>query len=159
MHISFSRSSHGVLYFGHAESFIPVLDILGLFHDQEPLRADMFDSPSLADTRKFRTSAFAPFSANLAFVLHDCADGYGTGTRKGTAGVNDLFSGSGDNFKANVSASDRFFVQLLINEQPMKFPSLLCGRSICSYSKLREFFSSYIDRCHFHAICDTRTET
>jgi len=156
----FYRSSRGVFYFGHAESFIPVLDVLGLFHDQEPLRADMFDSPSLADARKFRTSTFAPFSANLAFVLHDCADGHGTATRKDRADtVNKLFSGSGDNFVANVSASNGFFVQLLINERPMKFPSSLCGRSICSYSKLREHFSSYIDRCHFHAKCVIRTET
>jgi len=161
VHVIFvNRSNHGVFYFGHAESFIPVLAALGLFHDREPLRADTFNTPSLAEARKFRTSAFAPFSANLAFVLYDCVDGRGTGTRKGRVDVVDrLFAGGGDNFVANISVSNRFFVQLVINERPVKFPSSLCGRSICSYSKLREFYSPYIDRCHFHEKCEIQRET
>ena len=141
-----NSSSHGVFYFGHAESTIPVLAALGLFHDKEPLRADTFDNPSLAEARKFQTSAFAPFSENVAFVLYDCSRGSVTRS----AQVDRLFDGSGH----NDSASNRFFVQLVVNERPVKFPSSTrCGRSICSYAKLRDYYSSYVDRCHFQDKC------
>jgi len=144
-----------VFYFGHAETIIPLFDAFGLYHDHEPLSADIFDSPSLAEARKFRTSAFAPFSANLALVLYDCG---GTSTGKARTNVVDRLSG-GDKFVGNISAaSSRYFVQLLINERPAKFTSALCGQSICSYSELREFYSPYIDRCRFHQKCMIHTE-
>ena len=150
-----NSSSRGVFYFGHAESLVPVLAVLGLFHDRQPLRADTFDDPSLAEARKFRTSAFVPFSANVAFVLHDCAAGPGpTTTRNRRPNV---LNGGGDSFLGNVSAAERYFVQLLLNERPVKFP-LLCGRSICAYSELRDYYSSYIDYCHFQQECEIPME-
>lgn len=151
-----NSSSRGVFYFGHAESLVPVLAVLGLFHDRQPLRADMFDDQSLAEARKFRTSAFVPFSANVAFVLHDCAAEHGPTTTRNRR--SNVLNGGGDSFMGNVSAADRFFVQLLLNEHPVKFPSL-CGRSICAYSELREYYSSYIDQCHFQQECETLTES
>ena len=153
---SFSR---GVFYFGHAESIVPVFAALGLFRDPDPLRADTFADRSLAEKRKFRTSAFVPFSANIAFLLHDCSEGHGPATKKGQSNVVDgLLDGAGDHSLANISAANRFYVQLVLNERPMKFPSL-CGGSICSYVQLRKFLSSYIDRCYFREKCELATET
>ena len=149
-----SNSSRGVFYFGHAETVVPVLAVLGLFRDRQPLRADMFDDRSLADARKFRTSAFAPFSVNVAFVLHDCANSHGPDTMKSQS---DVLRARPDSFMASFSASNRFHVQLLVNERPVKFASL-CSRSVCSYSELREYYSSYIDRCRFNEMCKS-TET
>jgi len=60
--------------------------------------------------------------------------------------------GVDDSLMVNVSAVDRFFVQVLLNERPVKLPSL-CGRSICSYAKLREHYTSYIDHCRFSEKC------
>jgi len=148
-------SSRGVFYFGHAESVVPILATLGLFHDGEPLHADMFHNRSLAEARKFRTSTFVPFSANIAFVLHDCAESHDLASTKGRSDVvGGLLDGGGESFMVNVSAANRFFVQLLLNERPVKFPSL-CGRSICSYSELRERYFSHVDRCHFQEKCET----
>jgi len=159
LYLVVGSSSRGVFYFGHAESFVPVLAALGLFHDQEPLRATTFNNPSLADARKFRTSAFAPFSANLAFVLYDCANGHCPAIWKGRSNIFDRSLDAGDSsFVANVSAMDRFFVQLLLNEKPVMLPSL-CGRSICSYAELRERYASYIDQCRFSEMCEMPKET
>ena len=146
-------SSRGVFYFGHAESLVPVFAALGLFHDLEPLRADTFDNRSLADARKFRTGAFVPFSGNFAFVLYDCAKDHGSTARRvrSDVGARSLDGGK-SNFVANVTATDRFFVQLLVNERPMNFPSF-CGGSVCSYSELRKHYSSYVDRCRFDELC------
>jgi len=136
------RASRGIFYFGHAESLIPVLAAFGLFRDKEPLREDLFDNRTLADARKFRTSSFMPFSANLAIVLHDC----GGNGRSNAVGV-------GNRFLANVSSADRFYVQLLLNERPVKLPSFR-GSSVCSYSELRERYFMYIDRCRFREKCE-----
>jgi len=134
------------------------MDTLGLFHDHNPLHANTFRDHLVAEKRKFRTGAFVPFSANIAFVLHDCGNGESSGSRKGKLNVvSRLLDGTGDSFVANASVADRFFVQLLLNERPMKFPSL-CGRSICSYSELRDYYSSFIDRCHFQQKCEIHTE-
>ena len=113
----------------------------------------MFNNPALADARKFRTSAFMPFSANIAFVLYDCVDGHGRAIGKGRSNMFDRsLDGVDDSLMVNVSAVDRFFVQVLLNERPVKLPSL-CGRSICSYAKLREHYTSYIDHCRFSEKC------
>ena len=156
-----NSASPPVLYFGHAESVAPVLVALGLYRDHEPLRADMFNKPSVADERKFRTSSFMPFSANVALVLHDCAEDRGLGARMKQSNMFDQLLDEGrENFVGNVSATDRFFVQLLVNERPMKFPlSSSCGRSLCSYSKLREYLSPYVDRCRFDKMCQLPTNT
>jgi len=147
------RFSHGLFYFGHAETLVPVLTAFGLFHDHRLLHANMFDDLSLADARKFQTSAFMPFSANFAFVLYDCADGHSPAVGKGRLNRFDRSLGGGDNsLLANVSAMDRFFVQLLLNEKPVKLP-WLHGRSICSYSQLRKRYVSYIDQCQFNKKC------
>lgn len=52
---------------------IPMITALGLFRDEDHLRADNFAKNA---KRKFRTGMFSPFSANLAFVLHKCDTGH-----------------------------------------------------------------------------------
>ena len=152
--------SRGVFYFGHAESLVPVLTALGLFRDRQPLASDMFHTPSLADARKFRTSAFMPFSANLALILYDCVKGQVKGTGRTSSNDVDMLidvTSSGDQFVTNVSSADRYFVQLLVNERPVKFPS--CGGTICSYTQIRKYYSAYVDKCNFSHRCQLDTET
>ncbi|CEP02526.1 Histidine phosphatase superfamily (branch 2) [Plasmodiophora brassicae] len=52
---------------GHAESLLPLIGILGLFHN-------LTDSSSVPH-RAWRTSHIVPYSANLAFHTYACADG------------------------------------------------------------------------------------
>lgn len=59
--------------FGHTETILPLMALLGLYQDQSQLTADA--SPETIDQRLWNTSKIAPFSANLAFVLHECASG------------------------------------------------------------------------------------
>ena len=59
----------GIFRFGHSESLIPLLSILGLYKDTEDLQADNFANKK---DRKFRASLISPFAANLAFILHKC---------------------------------------------------------------------------------------
>uniref|UniRef100_UPI00358F0F64 multiple inositol polyphosphate phosphatase 1 n=1 Tax=Myxine glutinosa TaxID=7769 RepID=UPI00358F0F64 len=63
------RSASAVLYFGHAETLIPLLSLLGLFRSQSDLMAANFTSRR---RRLFRTSSFCPYSANLLLVLYGC---------------------------------------------------------------------------------------
>lgn len=60
-----------VLRFGHAENMIPLISTLGLFNDSHRLTWQNYQHHL---NRKFRTGKFSPFSANLAFVLHKCAN-------------------------------------------------------------------------------------
>ncbi|XP_062859900.1 multiple inositol polyphosphate phosphatase 1b [Trichomycterus rosablanca] len=57
---------------GHAETLLPLLSLLGFFRDETPLTAENFSSQH---RRKFRSSQFVPYAANLLFVLYDCTDG------------------------------------------------------------------------------------
>ena len=62
-----------VLYFGHAETLIPLLSLLGLFRSQTDLTAANFTSQR---RRLFRTSSFCPYSANLLLVLYSCGESH-----------------------------------------------------------------------------------
>ena len=55
--------------FGHAETLIPVMTLLGLYSNNVPLLHDNFH---LHENRHFRTSKFMPFASNMAFVLYHC---------------------------------------------------------------------------------------
>lgn len=57
---------------GHAETLLPLLALMGFFHDETPLTAANF----LTQKRRiFRTSQIVPYAANMVFVLYDCPDG------------------------------------------------------------------------------------
>lgn len=61
--------THAIFHFSHAETLIPLLCIMGLFNDTEPLLASNYDSQK---NRLFKTSKMAPFSGNVAVVLYSC---------------------------------------------------------------------------------------
>lgn len=54
------------IYFGHAETVVPLIALLGLF-EGPALTAEGF---LLSKHRSFRTSAIAPYSANIAFLVY-----------------------------------------------------------------------------------------
>ncbi|KAG8435543.1 hypothetical protein GDO86_013469 [Hymenochirus boettgeri] len=62
-------SSPVVMQFGHAETLLPLLALLGLFKDEKPLTADNF---SMQSNRKFRSGQIVPYASNLVFVLYHC---------------------------------------------------------------------------------------
>jgi len=118
----------GVFYFGHTETIIPVLSLLGLFRDAEPLRADNFASHS---TRQFRTSRIAPFSSNLVFVLYECQADADSNER--------------------LADEERYVVEFLFKERPLVIP--VCGRTSCPYAAVRRHYAAILDRCHFEEMC------
>lgn len=62
-------SSPVVLQFGHAETLLPLLSLMGYFKDKEPLTAYNFKEQ---DHRKFRSGRIVPYASNLIFVLYHC---------------------------------------------------------------------------------------
>ncbi|KAF2073229.1 hypothetical protein CYY_005456 [Polysphondylium violaceum] len=65
---------HGTtaLRFGHAETIIPFLSLLGLYKDNFTLTANL--TKQQIETRKFRTSIISPYASNVGFFLFDCGD-------------------------------------------------------------------------------------
>ncbi|OCT69844.1 multiple inositol polyphosphate phosphatase 1 [Xenopus laevis] len=89
-----------VMQFGHAETLLPLLALMGLFKDETPLTAENFISQT---ERKFRSGHIVPYASNLAFVLYRC----------------DMAE----------TQREKYQVQLLLNEQLLHFPhshSSLC---------------------------------
>eukprot|EP01102_Stenamoeba_stenopodia_P009919 TRINITY_DN2948_c0_g1_i1.p1 TRINITY_DN2948_c0_g1~~TRINITY_DN2948_c0_g1_i1.p1 ORF type:complete len:576 (-),score=91.67 TRINITY_DN2948_c0_g1_i1:50-1777(-) len=60
------------LRFGHAETVMPFVSLLGLFKDPEPLTAN---APWLAQ-RQWRTSVLSPFATNVAMILYNCSGSF-----------------------------------------------------------------------------------
>lgn len=59
--------------FAHAETIYPILALLGLYRDSEPLTADW--TPEQIKTRQWRSGKMVPFTANLGFELYKCKAG------------------------------------------------------------------------------------
>ncbi|ESN92098.1 hypothetical protein HELRODRAFT_181715 [Helobdella robusta] len=53
-------------YFSHAETLIPLLNIIGLFRGDPPLKHNTFEANK---NREFKTTRVAPFATNFVFVL------------------------------------------------------------------------------------------
>ncbi|ELV10209.1 Multiple inositol polyphosphate phosphatase 1 [Tupaia chinensis] len=62
-------SSPVVLQFGHAETLLPLLSLMGYFKDKEPLTAYNYKEQM---HRKFRSGHIVPYASNLIFVLYHC---------------------------------------------------------------------------------------
>ncbi|XP_030190285.1 multiple inositol polyphosphate phosphatase 1 isoform X1 [Lynx canadensis] len=62
-------SSPVVLQFGHAETLLPLLSLMGYFKDKEPLTAYNYKEQM---HRKFRSGHIVPYASNLMFVLYHC---------------------------------------------------------------------------------------
>ncbi|XP_062927691.1 multiple inositol polyphosphate phosphatase 1-like isoform X1 [Mobula hypostoma] len=88
-----SISHTAVLRFGHAETLLPVLTLMGYFKDERPLLADNFEEQK---NRKFRSGQISPFAANLIFVLYQCNE--------------------------SQSIGEKYKLQLFLNEKPLPFP-------------------------------------
>ncbi|ESN90184.1 hypothetical protein HELRODRAFT_182785 [Helobdella robusta] len=56
----------GRFYFSHAETLIPLLNILGLFRGDPPLKHDQFEQNK---NREFKTTRMSPFATNFVIVL------------------------------------------------------------------------------------------
>ena len=125
-----------VFRFGHSETLLPLLSLLGLFKDHESLRADNYHTQQ---DRLFRTSLIAPFSSNIFFVLYACNNS--TETHDDGA------------FESVTKKEDfnEYKIQFLFKEKPLDIPA--CGHSVCSYSDVRRHYSTFIDDCRFNEIC------
>lgn len=64
-------SSPIILQFGHAETLLPLLSLMGYFKDKEPLTAYNFEEQV---HREFRSGHIVPYASNLIFVLYHCED-------------------------------------------------------------------------------------
>ncbi|KAM8924852.1 multiple inositol polyphosphate phosphatase 1 [Pelodytes ibericus] len=82
-----------VMQFGHAETLLPLLALMGLFKDEKPLLADSF---TLQGERKFRSGHIVPYASNLVLVLYHC----------------DLAE----------TTQEEYQVQMLLNENLLPFP-------------------------------------
>ncbi|EDO37606.1 predicted protein, partial [Nematostella vectensis] len=64
---------NGIFRFAHSGGIISLQSILSLYRDPIPLTAGNYHKLS---NRTFRIARNAPMSSNIAFVLHECTDGY-----------------------------------------------------------------------------------
>lgn len=125
----FDSPGSAVLYFGHAETLIPVLTALGLFRDAAHLRASNMVHMS---GRRFRTSAIAPFAGNVALELYRC--------------------GAGEKSKET-----QFRVRPLVNEQPVHWE--LCDSSFCPYEKVLAHLSVCAPKRHNQeSVCSKKAD-
>ncbi|KAM9618168.1 multiple inositol polyphosphate phosphatase 1 isoform 2-T2 [Trichechus inunguis] len=85
-------SSPVILQFGHAETLLPLLSLMGYFKDREPLTAYNYKEQM---HRKFRSGHIVPYASNLIFLLYHCENAK---TRK-----------------------EEFQVQMLLNEKVLPF--------------------------------------
>ncbi|XP_063817788.1 multiple inositol polyphosphate phosphatase 1 isoform X2 [Pseudophryne corroboree] len=81
------------MHFGHAETLLPLLALMGLFKDEKPLTADNFATKY---GHQFRSGRIVPYASNLLFVLYHC----------------DLAE----------SPEEEYQVQMLLNENLLPFP-------------------------------------
>ena len=139
-HFSFYRSKKGIFRFGHYGTVVRLLSLLGLFKDDEPLKANNFERHT---NRKFRNSRIGPFSTNLAFVLYECPPGV-------TPAVD-----SKEAIQLPPTL-ERYMVQLLFKELPERFP--FCLYDLCPYDQVRNHYKRHIDHCSLERICSQHDE-
>ena len=121
--------------FGHSETLLPLLCLLGLYKDDVPLRADNFAQQK---TRQFRAGYISPFTANLDFILLKCASG----------------SQTLDENNNYPEVSSEFKILLLHNERPVKFPCCPGNDVVCPYNVVRDYYARWVDGCQFDELCD-----
>ena len=131
-----NRYKKAVYRFAHAETILPLMTMLGLYNDTEPLMAD--DFPGRTD-RLFRVSTISPFSANLAVVLYYCDPDH-------------KVSKSEYSQHLNLPPSyDRYMIQLLHKEIPVKFP--FTKYDLARYEDVKNYYKKYIKNCDFIEVC------
>ena len=127
------EKKYGNFMFAHAETLQPLYALLGLFKDQEDLRADNFLKQL---KRKYRTSFIVPFGANIAFVIYNCNE-------------NDITA-----FRELESLEPQsFIVQVFVNEELIALPC--CGeRTECPWETFLQCFDSKPSMsCNLSSLC------
>ncbi|XP_032825031.1 multiple inositol polyphosphate phosphatase 1-like [Petromyzon marinus] len=132
-------STPAVLRFGHAETLIPLLTLLGFFKDKADL---LYDNYSSMHDRNFRTSTFCPYASNLVFVLSQC-EGLGSCERDEETNC------------ANEGEDSTFYIQLYLNEIPLHLDA--CGATICPYHKFKNYYVNILTQFQFKSECETLT--
>ena len=131
-YVRFFFSAPGVsLYFGHAETVLPLLTLLGLFQDDVQLGSDNYLYHK--NTRRFRTSFITPFATNLALVAYNCE-----------AGTQDTHP----NWPENI---DKHMVQVIMNEHPVPFP--FTDKLAVDLHEFETRYYQFIHHCDFDGMC------
>ena len=130
--LCYFRYKTGIFKFGHSESLVPLMSLLGLFKDDKEFRADNFNEMG---SRKFRATRISPFSANIAFILHKCDNDF-----------------NGSEVDEESKMSQQYKLQLILNERPETFP--FCDDELCPYSTVRQTYQKYIDKCDIDKLCE-----
>ena len=120
---SYARS---IFHFSHAETIIPLVCLMGLFNDSEPLLANNYHKQT---NRMFRTSNIAPFSGNIAVVLFSC--------------------------KSESNNLDSLHVQVLVNEIPAALPCCN-AEELCPLPQFRACFRNISKQCDFSEVCNNQ---
>ena len=117
-----------IFHFSHAETMIPLICLMGLFKDSEPLLANNYRKQK---NRMFKTSNIAPFSGNIAVVLFSCKSDH----------IEELHS---------------FNVQVLANEIPVALPC--CdAKELCPLKQFRACFATICEQCNFSEVCNNQS--
>ena len=140
-YIFVSSKEKGAFWFGHAETLLPLMCILGLYKDSKPLRSDNF---AFQQDRQFKTNRFLSFSSNIGILLLDCD------VDKAIDYQCNLDIPGWRSLKCPPSFS-RYMVQLLVKELPHPFP--FSEYDICSYSEMKEHYQPLITNCDLHTQC------
>lgn len=124
-------STSAYFRFAHAETMEPILSILGLFKDAEPLRAN-WTWPQI-DARKFRSSLIFPFGSNLFMHGYDCGEDSGL--------------------------PDRFLIKMMQNERDVLIPGCAAQGDVSPFCSFSEFQRAYADQLaiNFTTLCSTTT--
>lgn len=113
--------------FAHAETMEPILSILGMYKDAEPLRANW--TWAQIDARKFRGSLIFPFATNLYMNGYDCSNASGL--------------------------PDRFLIKMQHNERDVLIPGCVAQGDISPFCGFSEFQRAYASELaiNFTNIC------
>ena len=133
--------------FGHAETLLPLYSLLGLFNQSHapPTSSNFAEQHQ----RPFRPSKICPFAGNLVIVLHRC-DNY-EDDQQAERPEEELLD-------LNVSwpdKLDKYMLQLLVNELPVKFP--FCKHDLCPYKLVRKHYYESIKNCDHEKVCKLST--
>lgn len=142
-YVYFFSSHSAVFRFAHAETLLPLLALLGLFKDEQPIKGTDY---LLNQNRAFKTNTISPFSANIAFVLLAC-DVHDDDLEEDLEEVQNLIL---------PSKWERYMVQVLFKELPVKLP--LCESHFCSFTQLKNKLVQFIDHCDFEGMCSVHDE-
>ncbi|EGC30892.1 hypothetical protein DICPUDRAFT_7448, partial [Dictyostelium purpureum] len=133
---SLYREPINILRFGHAETVIPFLALLGLYKDSEPLFANA--TKEQIENRLFRTSVVSPYASNIGMFLFDCAPDNDTSDSS-----SDSNSGpSNHHLNSKHRNFENFKILVEHNELPVLIPG--CDGKYCNYATFRKIFSDVI---------------